>query len=77
MDTKGSIRDKIDAILEAGEIMLNPPDDLAEFIDKNAVKQSRADQILTLISEEIEKGLLTIPETRESLKGYGLSLIHI
>jgi len=49
------MKEKIDAILEAGEMFLNAPDDLAEFIDKPAIKRSRTDQILALICEEIEK----------------------
>jgi len=61
------MREKIDAILEAGEMFLNAPDDLAEFIDKPAVKRSRTDQILALICEEIEKSLLTDEETRRAI----------
>jgi len=45
------LREKLDAILEAGKMMLNAPEDLAEFIDKKAVKQSRTDQILALIKQ--------------------------
>ena len=57
------MREKIDAILEAGEMFLNAPDDLAEFIDKPAVKRSRTDQILALICEEIGKVENSYPET--------------
>jgi len=40
-----TIKEQIDAILEAGDMVLKPPADLAEFIDKPAVKWSRTDQI--------------------------------
>lgn len=55
------VRREIDAILEAGDMFINPPADLAEFIDKGAVKQSRTDQILSIklngitLSELLEK----------------------
>ena len=41
-------RNKIETILEAGDVFLNPPDDLADFISKREVKESRVDQILNL-----------------------------
>ena len=42
----------IDTILEAGDMMLNPPDDMAEFIDKAAIKKSRLDQLISLLADD-------------------------
>lgn len=52
MDEK--LREDVDAILEAGDLFLKPPDDLAEFIDSGAVKTSRTDQILALFTAKCE-----------------------
>lgn len=49
------LREKIDAILEAGELILNPPDDLAEFINKSAVSISRVAQILQAFNQWLEE----------------------
>ena len=48
------LKEKIEGILEAGDMFLNPPEDMAEFIEKGAIKQSRADQILTAFKAHIE-----------------------
>ena len=52
--------ERIEGILEAGDMMLNPPDDLAGFVDKGAVKKSRTDQILQACKEAgfIDKALV-------------------
>jgi len=59
------MRSEIDAILEAGEMMLNPPDDLAEFIDKPAVKKSRTDQLISLFRRTVEgtESPIGVPKT--------------
>ncbi len=49
------LREEIDAILEAGDMFLKPPDDLAEFIDSTAVKVSRTDQVLAKVLPLIEQ----------------------
>ncbi len=45
---KGKVGE-IETILEAGDMFLNPPEDLAAFIIKPAVIRSRADQIVDLL----------------------------
>ena len=49
--TEPEFIEKLEAILEAGDIVLNPPDDLAEFINKETLKKLRVAQILALIRE--------------------------
>jgi len=49
------MREEIDAILEAGDLMLNAPSDLAEFIDNPSIKRSRTSQILVLFKERLER----------------------
>lgn len=51
MNETEKLREKIDGILKAGDLFLNPPDDLAEFIDNPAVEKSRTDQVLKACKE--------------------------
>lgn len=51
-DEMDKVREQIGAILEAGDMFLSLPDDLAEFIDAPSVKQSRVDQILSIPIEK-------------------------
>ena len=52
MTSREKIKEEINAILEAGDMFLSPPEDLAEFIDKGAVKQSRTEQILAYLDSQ-------------------------
>ncbi len=61
--------DKLIGILDAGDLMLNPPEDMVEFIDKGAIKLCRLDQLLKACKEagmefvdrEAERGGILVP----------------
>lgn len=57
--TTNEAREKLGAILKAGDLMLNAPSDMGEFIDKEAIYKSRIDQIFTILKQ---LGYRLIPE---------------
>ena len=55
---------KLRGILDAGDMMLNPPEDMDGFIDKEAVKQSRIEQILSIPEIAIVDRDAELPENK-------------